>query len=43
MKKSELKRKCCVCGRVTYNADTFGTYLKNGKWVEYKCMTRVSK
>ena len=28
MEKEEYKRQCCVCGKITYNADTYGTWIK---------------
>jgi len=51
MNKRDLKRKCCVCKKISYNADTFGTWLKTdtkrikkqyrNKWAEYNCINKV--
>ena len=47
MKRKELKRKCYICGKVSYNGDTYGTRITApgnkyfGKWVEYKCINKI--
>jgi len=28
MKREDLKRKCCVCGKITFHADTYGTHIQ---------------
>ena len=49
MTKKELKRQCCVCKKITFHADTYGTWLRykhtkkeyKNKWAEYNCISRT--
>ncbi len=49
MNNPEHKRECYICQKITFNADTFGTWetrlstqkrgklIRTGKWYHYKC------